>query len=532
MKQPRLASGSDEGGPGTPPSIRPYLGLSAVVALWVDLGPIHRHHQGDSLLNVLVSLQAWTPFLWEQDRYGMLIPLLVRPIHDPFANMLIQEFLSIGAGLSAFFLLARYVLRDGSYPLAAGLGASAFLALAPLAYAFEVGIDTGFGLGMALGLGALILAGPTTTGAIPGVGRLIIALGLMVLAHWVNLGTIVFLGPLALFRAVVLGERWSLETSRWPSHEGRWRDYPIDRPIRLLFRGLSSSELARSLILLGLGYRAGTAIMTLSPYRQTSMSRLPPARWPHAWSELSANTWESLSPHQWPTALLLAAGVGLVGSLAFAGARPHLGRSLRASAVLIASAVVVMGFTGIWSWVEWNAYSFRYFIPAVILIQAAPASLAVAGACGMLDPIDLRRARFAIGPLMLASAAWGHGFPSPSRVRADLDRTCGGLTADILEARCTHVAGDYWSAWPAVFHANLVRSERGDPGMVWGLTFRAHPSSRRWRAMPRDRLRIAVPEGDPMAERWIASYGLSPTIEAGRRPTIVVRRPAERSREP
>jgi len=52
-------------------SLRPFLLLvgiaGAVAALWVDFGTLHRLHNGDSLLPVLVSLQYWTPFQWELD---------------------------------------------------------------------------------------------------------------------------------------------------------------------------------------------------------------------------------------------------------------------------------------------------------------------------------------------------------------------------------------------------------------------------------------------------------------------------------
>src|SRR4051812_27030057 len=94
--------------PDSPPrahGIGVYLLLCAAAALWIDLGTLHRLQHGDSLLPVLVSLQRWTPFFWEQDRYGMLIPLLARPVTNPLGNLLVQGFLNVSCGLSAFFLL-------------------------------------------------------------------------------------------------------------------------------------------------------------------------------------------------------------------------------------------------------------------------------------------------------------------------------------------------------------------------------------------------------------------------------------------
>ena len=52
----------------------------AVAAALVDLGGFHRLEQADSIVPVLVSLQRWTPFFWDQERFGMLVPLLALPV--------------------------------------------------------------------------------------------------------------------------------------------------------------------------------------------------------------------------------------------------------------------------------------------------------------------------------------------------------------------------------------------------------------------------------------------------------------------
>src|SRR3954454_8201720 len=111
------------------PEIGICLLLCALSALWADLETLHRLQNGDSLLPVLVSLQRWTPFFWEQDLYGMLIPWLARPVTHPFGYLLFQGFLNLSCGLSAFFLLARYMLRDRSFPIVGAASAAAFLTL-------------------------------------------------------------------------------------------------------------------------------------------------------------------------------------------------------------------------------------------------------------------------------------------------------------------------------------------------------------------------------------------------------------------
>src|SRR5260370_3901671 len=118
------------------PCIWPYLILCAFAAVWIDLGTLHSGHNGDSLIPVLVSLQRWTPFFWEQDRIGMLVPLIAAPFRNPLVNFLLQGFFYVFSYLAAAFLLARYILRGASYPFLGALSASAFLSLATAHYRF------------------------------------------------------------------------------------------------------------------------------------------------------------------------------------------------------------------------------------------------------------------------------------------------------------------------------------------------------------------------------------------------------------
>src|SRR5262245_19274452 len=98
------------------PPLWPSLAACAAAAVILDLGGLHRLHHGDSLLPVLVSLQHWTPFYWEQDRIGMLLPLLAMPIRDPLTNLLIQDGAAIFCGLAAAVLLARWAVGGVGWP--------------------------------------------------------------------------------------------------------------------------------------------------------------------------------------------------------------------------------------------------------------------------------------------------------------------------------------------------------------------------------------------------------------------------------
>src|SRR5262249_54521827 len=113
------------------------LVVCAGVAMWIDFGTLHRYHNGDALVPVLVSLYRWTPFYWGQNRLGMLLPLLAIPFRNPLTNLLVQMGLSTFAALASMCLLARYTLPQGLWQLAALLSTAGFLAFAPAWMRFE-----------------------------------------------------------------------------------------------------------------------------------------------------------------------------------------------------------------------------------------------------------------------------------------------------------------------------------------------------------------------------------------------------------
>ena len=472
------------------PSPWPWLVACTLSAAWIDFGNIHRLHHADSLLNVLVSLYHWTPFFWEQDRYGMLIPLLATPIAHPLANLLAQDFCTIFSGASVFFLVARHALRDASYVWAGALGASGFFALAPARYQFEYLVDTSYALGLALGLAGLIFVERS--------GRMRWVSGgvLMVLANWVNCMSAAYLAPLVVFRGV--------------SDVGGVFERHAEGGLKTWARGALGrawkTEVVRGVVLLAIGHVAGGQLMTLSKYRQTNLQALPVGEWAGAMGKLSARTWDDLIPPYWPALLCAEAALGLL--VLITPALKNRRGVARGAAVLVASALTLMLLTATREWVARNNYPSRYLIPSVIYFQAACATLAVSAVCRVRG-LQRFSAPVLLSFLMLAASAWGYGVPSLRRVRADVDRVFGARTADILDARCTHVSGDYWRVWPAVFHANLVLYERKAGHVIWGVTFRGSPAYSHWKTMPMESIRVAVPDGDGFAEGWIASYPLS-----------------------
>ena len=455
--------------------------MIAAAAVLLDLGRLHRFEWGDSLVPVLVSLQRWTPFYWDQERYGMLVPLLAAPVRDPLWNLLLQRLLLTLAGLGAVVLLARHVLAGRDWPLAGALAVAGLLAAAPPTWLFEYCFDQPYGLSLALAAAGLAAAEAGAAGrrSWPRVAAGALLVGL---AHWVNAATGVLLAALAVARAAV--DRREGEPSSTPR-----------------------ARLAWDLGLLAIGLAAGQGLMRLAPPSagpfRADASPLPPGALPAAWAKLLGNAWRE-SGH-WPTALAATAAAGLL-LLALPPARAHLRGALWRAGALVAAAVAWALFVGSLRWVQSNWSHWRYLAPSAVLLQLAAASL-------VAEPLArLRRAARPAGLAALAlvpAAALASGTPSFARVRADLDAATGRLTGALLAGRCDVVAGSYWTVWPAVWHAALVLHERGDGRRVYGVAHRATPTLGAWR--DRGGVTVCRAAGEKAyADRWLRELGLPP----------------------
>jgi hypothetical protein len=526
-------------------SVWPYLALCALAAAWVDLGSVHRLHCGDSIVPVLTSLYRWTPFYWEQNRFGMLVPLLALPFRHPLANLLVQDGLTVFAGLAALFLLARYIVRAPTWPLVGTLGAAAFLALPPAKYRFDYLVTHPYGVSLALGLAALLLAEAPGAGALRR-WRYLLALILSVLGHWVNPTISLVLGPLALIRPWLrpAGGRRAGGPGPEDSRAGdSTRAAPADaaaptvreaglaqagRLAGRLWAAVLASEAAVALLVLGIGLAAAVVVMKRAPHPTTSLGGLPPARWPGMWAELARNTWTALAPHHWPSFLGLLILVGLLPLRTGAGRRQASG-AVRTAAALGAVALAYGLFTGTREWMQIAGTRPRYVMYCALLLQTAALCLAAAP-FRTLWRARAAKAWYAAAAVLLLAAAWrGYGMPSLAGVRADLDRQLGARTADVLAARCTHVLGRYNEVWPTVFHANLQLHERGAAGPVWGVAHRCQPTRPRWGTIPFSEMRVAVPlENAPDGPdvRWaMKTYGFPALAVVERRPTVWIMRP-------
>jgi hypothetical protein len=424
------------------PDIRlPWSFLAAgLAALWMDCGTLHSFQSADSILTVLISLQRWTPFFWGQDRFGMLTPLLAAGIHHPLANMLFQGWLTCSAALLVPYLLSWYLSCPNWF--AVGSAANALMiSMFSQEFLFDWFVTQPYAMSMCLALCALVVnqqTGPVRTFA---------SIVLLALAHWVNLGVIMVIGPLIILR-------------------GR--------------------HVVHALVHASVGTAAGFLIKGLSTAPPTTTEILSPAAWPAGWMEL-ARTLSTRLAH--PRAMAIVVIIAL-GSAALATSSGWSYKYRTPAVITITVAILHWLIIGVFRHVQLNVYYPRYVLPSVIL---AIVSIALMMAWVFdLSAVAHRRASLMTTGLLSIALVLTFGMPSVARLNRVLDERFGQMTPVVITAGATVIVGDYWTVWPAVFHANLSLARHGIHSSVFGFTHRSEATNPLWLASARVRPTIVA----------------------------------------
>jgi len=473
------------------PSIKPLLFLSLGLAAWIDFGSLHDLDNADAVIPVLMSLNKLTPFYWDQDRFGALVPLLAVPVKHPYWNLQLQWFLNAFAGVFSFVLGARYLFPTREWPLIALAGIGLYFGLTPLDFRFHYLGPEPYALGMTLGFGALLVTPPTASSAV----RLLIATVLMLLAHWINIGLFLILLPVVLALATA---------SRLTRARNGVGQYVI------------------GIVIIIVGALGGFLMKLLFATQRTTLGFSSPNAWLWGWRSLLQGVLSGLS--QFWLSLAVIAGAGLILTCAPRGRNERKARVLP-PLLLVAASIFYSLLVGMSAWVEDNAYSSRYLHPAVLIVQAAVVALLIVPLSSYLGDRVLRKLSIAAAVIVLVAAGIGFGLPSASRVREQVARI-DPVTLDVLSARCTHVAGEYWNVWPIVYRASLALFERGERRPIYGLAGRSAPTVDAAKAVPLEQMRIALlPTPDGEGERWLRTYDFPPLMEIERRSTLIVLEP-------
>ena len=498
---------------GFRPSLWPFFPILAAVALCIDFSSFHEHHHGDSIVPILGSLYQWTPFYWEGDRNGWLLPLMACPFKSPLVNLLVQCGLGIFSGVAAYFVLSRYLMKGNAWPVVALLTAAQYVGLVPAGESFEFlcGCQPYF-LSLALGVGALVLV--DCPSGCNSRWRLFLAFALMVTAHWVNVGLLIALGPLIVLSAFTSAAKipaGNIGSQRWFAARKFWRE----------------------MLILSVGAVAGYLFMSLGN-QSTDRRQLAFSEWPHSCERLAFELWTRNSPAFWAVSI----GLAIAGIVVLAPRRTRIpaANAWRISIALLGAAAVCFLFMSTLHFVRINRFHYRYVFPALVFAQIA-AALPIVAALEAIGGRWLGRAAYALAlPVLLGAAFVSFGLPGLSEPRAALERSIGSRTNDIVDSQSTHVLGNYFEVWPAVFHANLTLHDQGAERTVWGVTHRSSPTRSGWGSIPREMTRIAVPrsrrnpdEFDADAEIYLRMYFPDSRI-VERRATVWILIPSEHAK--
>ena len=472
-----------------PARIWPYLLVNAVVAVWLDFSRIHEMLNPDSIIFSLASLYEWRPFFWEQDRVGMLWPLLFSWSRHPLLTLLLQTGTTTYLGLSMPVLFARVITPHRAGPAIATAASALVMACIVRDDRLQsVILDNwlvvcNFPGALTLAFAALLTLERRGGGWGRWVGRVALGWLLLLAAHWVYLGIILFLVPFVLYRGWLPG----------PTPAPTWR--------RIIFRPLFDPGVRLFLIGTVISVAAVFALMahvwaTDPSVAPTPTRELPMEHWPWVWGSMVGTLFLEPGVPAVAITLAVAAAIGLV--IGVRKDRTAVGAMALRTLPVILAAAGEFAFLGTRFWVENNSYHPRYLVAVGTGVCLSVLLIGLAPVLGRWWPG--RWAGVIAFALLFGACTFQFGWPGSDVPRRSVETACWGY-ADEIDDDVDGVAGDYPHTWPVVFHTNLLRYERGKPE-VWGLSLRCGPLKHRWDGTGRT-YRVAVADdGKPELREW------------------------------
>ncbi|MBL8290441.1 MAG: hypothetical protein JNN08_01320 [Bryobacterales bacterium] len=451
-----------------------YLGGAAllVCAVLFSLSRVHRLQDADTLLPVFISLDRWTPFYWEQDRFGTLLPLLVMPVRDYRWNAVSQTFLNVSGALIALVVIAAWTLdRDGRVRQESLAIAAFSAALIGVCLHVEEGIG-----------GYLLLPGSPYFSSLgllfPGLHLLRVSRGagmaamgflLLLLSMWVNISN----GVVGVFLALLIPRRTL-----------------VDRGVVLI--GVAGAAAG--------SWIAARYLTGFQNYDATIPTYV-------AWAVFRDMLENTAGQMVYPERIFVLAAAGLAGMVMLW----RWGCGFTALRVIALGAIAV-SFAAVFSklaWVYAQGAQARYWAtPAFLLFSGF--ALAAAGAFyGLLTRMQVSQfnAGAACSGLAIAVFAAGLGVRLPAAGLQELNRAASisqEVDEQIRRSRCTILAGDYWRVWPALF----LRRAAGDR-TIMPVAYRMTPMLDQVKALPNDGRVYCGWCGDPEVARVASTYGVA-----------------------
>ncbi len=452
--------------PETPPRLWPYLLLYAIAAAALTFSRLHELHSSDTLVFPLSALYEWRPFFWEQDRVGLLWPLLLSWCRHPLAALVLHTWTTAFIGLCLPVVFCRVITPHRAAPVVATFASAAGVLFASPTLACEWLVLCNYPAALVFACLAILLLDQRGGGWVGWVGRVAVAWGLLFVAFWLYIGLPLFLLPFVVLRGWVPGP---VPTRRW------WG---------VVFRPFLKAGVWLTLV--GAAAGIGGVYLLMQHTYQTEPSvqptphrDLPLSEWPGVYCGFYSLLFDQSGATEFATLIGVATAAG-VGWGLWKDCRT-LGRTAARCLPAVLAAAGEFAFLGTRFWVKNNSSHPRYLVAVLCVACLWPLLAGLVPVFGSLTRRWLRVVAVAGGLALLAAVVFRYGWPAADVPRRVMDERCAPLTADLLAADVDGVGGDYWQVWPVVYQLNLARYERGGGRIAWGVSRRSGPWEHHWR---------------------------------------------------
>ncbi len=433
-----------------------YAGLS-VGTSWINAS-----HNSDTVIQTLISIDHYSPYYWEEKRFGMLVPLLAMPIRDYSLNLLAQVSMIALFGILAVWALARLSTPDEAPEgaiLATPLICAGILALFKSGAVLPMLLASPYLPPLCLLMWGLVLI-TRSDARLPLSVRFAIFGLLAVVSLWVNLSNVVLVGA-----AIAL--------------------WPMKGDFGIRSRGIA------------LGILTGATVLTQAFARQYPgqeyRSVLPVDQWPVSLGKLLADA----ADRNIAAALFVAV---LVIGLAVAWTRSHDLKAWSPAGALAVGAVLQIVVASASDWVAKNQFDSRYILsPLLVLAALSLGSIARSLTPGLGKSLGREMSPGISGLLLVAIVTQGFGIPSPSRGIGLVKEVSGRYAAQFdqpIAGNCTHLVGDYWYTWMTMFHDKLT----GRNPVRYAVAYRTKIERDGWGVMPEAQRTYCTLCSDPGVE--------------------------------
>jgi hypothetical protein len=430
------------------------IALALVVSTLVALSPYHVNLNADTMVIFLHSIIKWTPFLWGQDRQGMLVQGMTVWIGDPVLNIVVQTVLHILTSIFSFFLLANFLFPRSNWFWIGAASLFAFVGLSGTGDLYDYFTPwQNYSVSLMFGLLAFHYSSRSK----------VFGFLLLCLSQWSMFSTNVLL-------VMLLGLK------EFFGRPGKSLIFMPSRESRSIFGLIAVSSVV------GYFLRMNAPNSYPSDY-----SILPMNEALLGWKHLLEDYF--LSSRSSPWLILLPAALGIILFIYLRVSRQKAGsveivqikEQWQGCKVGLSTAALYALVVGSSRFASAMGFPRRYLIPSLMIWVVSWVGLLFVFKSGrsLREYVILDSSRIAGASLAILTAAvlvlFRFGSPSYSGILRIFDQKLSPQYQEVVQANCTHLVGTYYRVWDSVFYSRIVKAPP-----LWGISDRAQPTRQLW----------------------------------------------------